>query len=100
MATAERGSPDSISPRDHRGGLANLYPGTGGAMDDPSELPQVRIADCGCILPAEAKPVGYRWRLTPTGDARVLVYACSAHDHTHTTAPEPTIPKRPRRAAG
>lgn len=69
-------------------------------MDD-LELPQVRIADCHCVILAEAKPVGYRWKLTPTGDARVLVYACPTHDHTRTAAPTtPRTSKRPRGAAG
>lgn len=39
------------------------------------ELPQVRIADCGCVLLADAKPIGYRFKLTTLGDVRVSVYS-------------------------
>ena len=35
------------------------------------ELPQVRIVDCGCILLADARPVGYRFKATVQGDVRL-----------------------------
>jgi hypothetical protein len=49
-------------------------------MFEPTELPQVRIGDCGCILLADALPVGYRFKLTTLGDVRTPVYACELHD--------------------
>jgi hypothetical protein len=49
---------------------------------DPELLPQVRVADCHCIIPADGLPIGYLYKLTPTGDVRVLVYACAEHDRT------------------
>jgi hypothetical protein len=60
-------------------------------MDD---LPQVRIADCGCILPASVGPVGISFKQTPTGDARVLIFCCSEHDKTRG---EPVVKKRAKR---
>jgi hypothetical protein len=60
----------------------------GGAMVDPDQLHEVRIGSCGCVLPTDALPVGFRFVTTITGDKRVLVYACPEHDRT-----------RPREAA-
>jgi len=51
-------------------------------MDDPNELlPQVRIGTCGCILPGDAKPVGYVFKATQFGDVRQPVFACPGHTH-------------------
>jgi hypothetical protein len=64
------------------------------------ELPQVRIADCGCVILADAKPVGYRFKATPQGDARMSVYACPQHDHTRRqeVSEATRTPVRPPRA--
>ena len=59
-----------------------------------SELPQVRIADCGCIIPADAKPIGYRFKATQLGDVRVLVYCCPEHDRTTPRETAKTASKR------
>ncbi len=53
-----------------------------------TEMPRVRIGVCGCVLPAETEPVGFRFVATPTGDARVLVYACDEHNRTKAPAPK------------
>jgi hypothetical protein len=45
------------------------------------ELPMVRIADCGCVILADAKPVGYRFKVTQLGDVRQPVFACTGHTH-------------------
>jgi hypothetical protein len=44
-------------------------------MDDPTELPQVIVGTCGCLLPTDSKPVGYVFKATAVGDQRVAVYA-------------------------
>jgi hypothetical protein len=46
------------------------------------ELLQVIIGACGCVLPADTLPVGFRFVATATGDKRVLVYCCPEHDLT------------------
>lgn len=55
-------------------------------MTDPADLLQVRIGECGCVLLADSKPVGYRFKATGTGDARVPVYCCEEHDKTRVGA--------------
>jgi len=45
-------------------------------MDD-LELPIVRVADCGCMILASAKPIGHRFKATAFGDVRTPVYACA-----------------------
>jgi hypothetical protein len=73
------------------------------------DLPQVIVGACGCILPATALPVGFRFVATSTGDKRQLVYGCPEHTHTGalTASKQPAalkVPKnrrsgRPSRAA-
>jgi hypothetical protein len=62
---------------------------------------QVRIADCGCILLADAKPIGYRFKLTTLGDVRTPVHCCVEHDKTQwreTDAPNPVLEASARRS--
>lgn len=61
-----------------------------------SELPQVRLAACGCVIAASTPPVGYVFRATGTGDSRVLVYACGEHDRTK-VLPEGSVGPSPSR---
>jgi hypothetical protein len=49
-----------------------------------TELPQVIVGTCGCVLPADTLPVGFRFVATATGDKRVLVYCCPEHNLTKT----------------
>ncbi len=69
---------------------------------DPPELPLVRVAHCGCILPADIPPVGYRFAKTASGDARVMVFACSEHTKLASALVSPTLPivkaPKPKRA--
>jgi hypothetical protein len=60
-----------------------------------AELSQVIVGACGCVLPADTLPAGFRFVATATGDKRVLVYACA--EHTRLTAPITKQPK-PKRA--
>jgi len=41
-------------------------------MDD-SKLTLVRIAHCGCVIPADARPAGHAVKTTWFGDVRVPV---------------------------
>lgn len=75
-------------------------------MDYDPELPQVIVGTCGCLLPTDSKPVGFRFVATPTGDKRVALYVCREHDKTKaplepTEAPEAPNKRsrRPRRVA-
>lgn len=62
-------------------------------MIDTEELPQVIVGTCGCLLPTDTKPAGYRFVATPTGDKRVACYACAEHTRLSAlTAPEPPAP--------
>jgi hypothetical protein len=44
-----------------------------------TDMPEVRVGACGCVLRADALPIGFRFVATPTGDKRVAVYACAEH---------------------
>jgi hypothetical protein len=66
------------------------------------ELPIVRVAHCGCVISASVPPVGITFKLTPTGDARVLIYACERHYQplSEAVASEPVpVRKRARKDA-
>jgi hypothetical protein len=54
--------------------LAEIQPGA-------PDLPEVRLGHCGCVLSADASPVGYRFKASAFGDVRVPVYACREHSH-------------------
>jgi len=64
-------------------------------MED--ELPLVRVGSCGCVLPADAAPIGYRFVPTTTGDKRLLVYCCAEHDRR---TPSPTAFEPPKSTQG
>jgi hypothetical protein len=72
-------------------------------VDDTTELPQVRVGSCGCALPLDSVPVGFRFVLTPTGDRRVAVYVCREHDRTASAPGRPVEPagsQPPNRRSG
>jgi hypothetical protein len=64
---------------------------------DPEELPQVIVGTCGCLLPTDSKPAGYRFAATPTGDKRVAVYCCAEHNRlgAHSPSAQPAALKVP-----
>jgi hypothetical protein len=70
------------------------------------ELPMVRIADCGCVILADAQPVGFRFKATVHGDVRQPVFACDRHFHRSplSSSPEPAAKgatnRRSRRPSG
>jgi hypothetical protein len=65
---------------------------------DAPELPQVIVGACGCVLPTNSLPVGFRFVATATGDKRIAVYAC--REHTRISALTSPAPKaKPRRAS-
>src|SRR5450759_3504867 len=59
-----------------------------------AELPQVIVGACGCVLPADALPAGFRFVATPTGDKRVAVYCCD--EHNKAGRPHPALEQRTR----
>lgn len=65
-------------------------------MVDIEELPQVIVGTCGCLLPTDSKPAGFRFVLTPTGDKRVAVYCCA--EHNRLGAPSPSAEPVPVKA--
>jgi hypothetical protein len=65
---------------------------TPGELLGAPDLPQVRIADCRCILSVDIPPVGYRFKATEFGDVRVSVYGCREHTHLSAlTSPTPVV---------
>jgi hypothetical protein len=54
---------------------------------EATELPQVIVGACGCVLRADSLPAGFRFVATPTGDKRVSVYACSEHTRLGALSP-------------
>jgi hypothetical protein len=72
---------------------------------DPPDLPEVRLAHCGCVLSADAAPVGYRFKASAFGDVRVPVFACREHTKLASALVSPTLPivkapkAKPKRAA-
>lgn len=72
-------------------------------MDDISELQQVIVGTCGCLLPTDTKPAGFRFVQTPIGDKRVAVYACAEHTrlgpHSGSEQPAP-LPPPPNKRSG
>jgi hypothetical protein len=61
---------------------------------DPPELPQVIVGACGCVLPTNSLPVGFRFAVTATGDKRIAVYAC--REHTRISAGMSTTVDKPK----
>lgn len=40
-------------------------------MDDPTELPQVIVGTCGCLLPTDTKPAGYVFKVSQVPNKRL-----------------------------
>jgi hypothetical protein len=75
--------------------LAEIQPGA-------PDLPEVRLGHCGCVLSADASPVGYRFKASAFGDVRVPVYACREHTRLSAVPTNVGIPikkAKPKRAA-
>ncbi len=72
------------------------------AQPGAPDLPEVRLAHCGCILSANAPPVGYRFKATEFGDVRVSVFACREHTKLSSALESDDLPlkkPKPKRAA-